>query len=782
MDTSDQLTALIEELKVETSEIDNLLNRIPVGIYRSRLDGSIVYANKYFRDLFEIRGNIIAAKELSYNRKDFFELVSKCGLIDDFTATVILPSGKTLHTIESARAIYNVKGEIEFVEGILTDITKFKTVQDALAESEEKYRLLFERSDDPILLIDGDRWVDCNDAALKILGLRDKSEIIGRRLYDISPETQPDNRSSKDKAMEYIREAYHNGYKRFDWVHTTGDGRNIFVDVSLTAIPYRKRILLFTYFRDISARIESERKLRENEEKFRLVFHNISDGIFLIDQSGTVLDVNRAVENITGYNSSEIVGEKIWDFSNKIVLNENFKNNDDKFNLNLLELKANPSHQQKEGELIIRKKDGKISYVNLTRLLINSSQGVLICSIIRDITEIKNTTSELILQKELYQGLVQTLPISVYVLDLNGNILYANDDAYKYFSELDFDFSTIKSVFDLINESDYERLKDALKLTIKQGYIRHFEIESRPINGKIIEVEINASVIYDTMGNPQSIITSIVDIGARKQTERIREQALLATIEAAKARSEALEIIHNSARLASIGVVAGGIVHEISQPLNAIRIGAESILTWDKANKNPLPSPIINMIQGISKATLRIDDIIQHMRSLWLNSNTETLEIVDLNDCIKSAINLSKMRVQSHEIIFETSFTKERLPIKANKIHIELIVNNLITNSVNALDSCEKPNKTIRIATKSTGGYAYMIVYDNGIGLPDVKEEKLFDPFFSTRQSADGTGVGLAIVKMFVDKYKGSIQPMNNEDGGATFIINFPICKGDQYE
>lgn len=75
-----------------------------------------------------------------------------------------------------------------------------------------------------------------------------------------------------------------------------------------------------------------------------------------------------------------------------------------------------------------------------------------------------------------------------------------------------------------------------------------------------------------------------------------------------------------------------------------------------------------------------------------------------------------------------------------------------------------------------------MIVYDNGIGLPDVKEEKLFDPFFSTRQSAGGTGLGLAIVKMFVDKYKGSIQPMNNEDGGATFIINFPICKGDQYE
>jgi len=75
-----------------------------------------------------------------------------------------------------------------------------------------------------------------------------------------------------------------------------------------------------------------------------------------------------------------------------------------------------------------------------------------------------------------------------------------------------------------------------------------------------------------------------------------------------------------------------------------------------------------------------------------------------------------------------------------------------------------------------------LIVYDNGIGLPNVKTEKLFDPFFSTRQNSGGTGLGLAIVKMFVDKYKGSIQPMNNQDGGATFIINFPIAERNEQD
>lgn len=776
MENNYKLSTEIKELKISGDEIEDLLNRIPVGIYRSRLDGSIVFANKFFRDLFELEeGSKIEVQHLSYDREEFFSLIKSCGYVEDFTAQVTLKNGKVLHTIESAKAIYNENGEIEYVEGILTDITKYKSVQDALTESEEKYRLLFEQSDDPILLIDGDKWVDCNAAAIRVLGLKSKSELIGLSPYDISPPTQPDMKSSKDKALQYIRDAYLNGYKRFDWVHTTRDGREIYVDVSLTAIPYHKRVLLFTVFRDISHKIEAERRLRESEEKFRLVFQNISDGILLINDQGDIIDANDAIENITGKKKHEFLYKKIWDFSTELVVSEFYVSNEEIFKNNLNKLLQNQKSQLNETELVIKRKDGSYAFININQQIFRSSQGIIICEIIKDITDLKRTTEALIKQKELYETLARTTPISVFLIDFDGRILFANDETYSFFNQLNFDFNEIKTVYDLINEFDYDKLSQVIKIILKQGYIRNFEIQSRPFNGKIIEVEINASLVYDNYGNPTSIIATVMDVGTRKQTERIREKALRATIEAAEARQEALEIIHNSAQLASIGVIAGGIVHEISQPLNAIRIGAEGILSWNTSNNNPLPSAVVNMIQGISRATLRIDEIIQHMRTLWLGSSSENLEIIDLNSCVKSAMNLTKMRVQSHEIIFETMLCEEKLPLQANKVHIELIINNLITNAVNSLDLTDRQNKTIRIITKSSGKYAYLIVYDNGIGLPNVRMEKLFDPFFSTRQNSGGTGLGLAIVKMFVDKYNGYIQPMNNEDGGATFIINFPL-------
>lgn len=782
MDTTYKLTAKVSDLKVEADEIEDLLNRIPVGIYRSKIDGKIVYVNKFFKDLLEYDGRgYLSIKNLSYDRQYFFEIISKCGIVEDFTAQVVLNSGKVIHTIETARAIYNEKGEIEYIEGILTDITKFKTVQDALAESEEKYRLLFERSDDPILIIDGDKWYDCNDAALRILGLSSKRDLVGLSPYDISPPLQPDKRSSKDKALEYIREAYLKGYLRFDWVHRTLDGRDIYVDVSLTAIPYQKRTLLFTVFRDISHKVLAEQKIRENEEKFRLVFQNISDGIFLVNSAGDIIDANDAIIKITGYEKSEIINNKIWlvvskIFDTDVCYNENdFKENFKKFT-EISDLKI------PEKDCIIKKKDGTLAYVNLKRQIINSSTGYILCNIIQDITELKQTTEALIQQKELYETLSKTAPITILLFDLDGNILFANEDFNSFFAGLEFDRSLIKSVYDLTNEQNHPKLKNAFEIILKQGYIRNLEIESRPFGGKIIEVEINASLLSDKYGNPTSIIATVIDIGARKQAERVREQAMKATIEAMNTRQEAAEIIHNTARLASIGVIAGGIVHEISQPLNAIRIGSEGILTWNSANGNPLPSAVVNMIQGITRATMRIDEIIQHMRSLWIGSNTDVEEIVDLNSCVRSAMNITKMRVQSHEIIFDISLSESPVNIKANHVHMELIVNNLITNSINSLDQTNKPNKTIRIVTNSSGKYAYLIVYDNGIGLPNVKTEKLFDPFFSTRHNSGGTGLGLAIVKMFVDKYKGSIQPMNNQDGGATFIISFPIADLDNNE
>jgi C4-dicarboxylate-specific signal transduction histidine kinase len=116
----------------------------------------------------------------------------------------------------------------------------------------------------------------------------------------------------------------------------------------------------------------------------------------------------------------------------------------------------------------------------------------------------------------------------------------------------------------------------------------------------------------------------------------------------------------------------------------------------------------------------------------------------------------------------------QQIVVKANKLQIEQIVLNLVTNAIHALQRKSTAKKEILIKTTLSDSQSVLIVSDNGIGLPTTKPEELFNPFFATRKSGEGMGLGLAIVKMFVDRYKGEIEVTTNDQGGATFTIRFP--------
>ena len=123
--------------------------------------------------------------------------------------------------------------------------------QDALQESEEKFRLLFQKSVDPILLLDGDIFIECNEAAVRLMGCSGKAQLIGLHPLDFSPERQPDGRLSSEKAQELIDAALRKGVIRFEWVHRTFNGEDLWVDVSLTTIPVPGKRIMYTVWRDI---------------------------------------------------------------------------------------------------------------------------------------------------------------------------------------------------------------------------------------------------------------------------------------------------------------------------------------------------------------------------------------------------------------------------------------------------------------------------------------------------------------------------------------------------
>ncbi|MCP4140019.1 MAG: PAS domain S-box protein [Chloroflexi bacterium] len=153
-------------------------------------------------------------------------------------------------------------------QGILRDITESKKSNKALRKSEKKFRDLFEKSEDAILIIENGQFVDCNNATIKMLRYKNKEEFLTSHPSELSPEKQPDGKNSLEKADEMMQIALKNGSHRFIWDHLRANGEVFPVEVLLTAISTnRDNRVIHTTWRDITKRVQAEKKLRDANEQ-----------------------------------------------------------------------------------------------------------------------------------------------------------------------------------------------------------------------------------------------------------------------------------------------------------------------------------------------------------------------------------------------------------------------------------------------------------------------------------------------------------------------------------
>jgi PAS domain S-box-containing protein len=197
--------------------------------------------------------------------------------VRNFACEVYRKDGRKRWISLTARAVRDSKGTILHYEGTAEDITERRDAQEKLRESEEKFRLLFDKSADPIALLDGETYVDCNEAVVRLLKCSSKEQVIGLHPLDLSPERQPDGRLSADEIHENIAVALRDGRHRFEWVRRGFDGEEFWVDVSLTAIPVRGRRILYSVWRDIGDRKRAEAALKEREKELERKSVNLEE-------------------------------------------------------------------------------------------------------------------------------------------------------------------------------------------------------------------------------------------------------------------------------------------------------------------------------------------------------------------------------------------------------------------------------------------------------------------------------------------------------------------------
>jgi PAS domain S-box-containing protein len=182
-------------------------------------------------------------------------------------------------------------------------------VEKGFQEDKERFRLLFEKSVDPILLLDGNTFIECNEAAARLMGCSGKEQLIGLCPWDLSPGRQPDGRPSSEKGQEIIDAALTDGVIRFEWMHRTFNDEDLLVDVSLTMIPVHGKRIMYTVWRDITERRRAEEALKAAHRQLMDIIEFLPDATFVIDLEKRVIAWNRAIEEMTGVKKEDILGK-----------------------------------------------------------------------------------------------------------------------------------------------------------------------------------------------------------------------------------------------------------------------------------------------------------------------------------------------------------------------------------------------------------------------------------------------------------------------------------------
>ena len=738
-----------EQLRLSEEKYRTILEGMEEGYAEVDLRGTYVFVNDAFcRITGRSRDEVLDTnyKEI-FDRKhqkllyDAYHKVYLTGeAIQDLAYEVTRKDGAKRLVEESVKLRTDAAGNPIGFTGIRRDCTDRKQAENALRESEEKYRTILESITDSYYEIDlSGNLTFFNSALVRLLGYSPE-ELMGMNNRDYA-----DPEHAK-RGFQALQEMYATGAEvtELDWELIRKDGTRRYVEASATLRhDAAGTIIGFRgVARDVTERKQAEDALRESEERYRDLVENAQDIIYTHDLKGNYISSNKAGEEITGYS-----------------LEESLK-------LNLQQTIA-PEYLEKAREMLARKlageditayeleliaKDGHRVPIEVnTRLVMQDGIPVGINGIARDITQRKAAEAEL---RRLAAAVEQTAD-SIVITDTEGTIEYVNP-AFERITGYSKQEAVGKNPRILKSEKTDPSIYQDLWKTILSGGVWKGQLVNRKKDGTDFYERVTISAIHDESGKIVNYIAVKQDTTAQMQLE---------------------EQLRQSQKLEAIGQLAGGVAHDFNNLLTVIG-GYSSILL----TKLPQDSPHRSNVEEIKKASDRAGALT---RQLLAFSRKQILQpkILDLNVAVA---DLEKMlrRLIGEDIDLLTILSPGLGKVKADPGQMEQVLLNLIVNARDAMprggkltietsNVMQSPEYAERHVTLP-GPYVMLAVTDNGCGMPAEIQSRIFEPFFTTKESGKGTGLGLATVYGIIKQSGGNIWVYSEKDRGTTIKVFLP--------
>ncbi|MFC1836750.1 PAS domain S-box protein, partial [Thermodesulfobacteriota bacterium] len=636
-------------------------------------------------------------------------------------------------------------------EKLRREIAERKRSDEALRSSEEKYRQLVENASEAIIVAQDGKLKIANPTCIDWTG-RSEEELTSMPFTDL---LHPDDRETVKKyharRMEGAKDQVSCPVRILD-----KDGNVRLVDLSAGPIDWEGRPAALCLLTDITGRLRAEEALRKSEEKYRSIIDYMEDAYFEVDLAGNMVFFNDATCRILGYPRDELVGMNNRHFMDEATAKTAFRTFNRVFRTGESTTLSGWQVIRKDGTRRILE-----TQISLIRDALDNPSGFRGFS--RDVTATKKAEAALRESEAKYRAIIENIEEGYYEVDIAGNMRFCNDAMCKILGYSRDELIGMNNR-KYMDESTSEQVFRTFNMVFKTGEpatVPGWRLITKEGGTKSIETSI--SLIRDSDGKPDGFRGIVRDVTER---ERVQMQSVQAQ------------------KMQAIGTLAGGIAHDFNNILQAIMGFTELSL-----EEVPEGSGLHSNLQIVLNGGERANDLVNQILTFSRQSRQERrpVEVVPI---VKEGVKFLRASLPS-TIEIRQVIEPELRSVVADPTEIHQILMNLCTNASHAMRRTggvlEIDLENVSVDQRSfaldpqiePGSYLRMTVSDTGTGMGADTIQRIFEPYFSTKEKGEGTGLGLAVVHGIVTSYGGVITVQSEVDQGSTFRIYLPSAAAE---